>query len=57
MKVFTSINMTDTSSLSLEASQHYILEKVNNFIVVPLLKFWRFCVYYGEFITHTNSSE
>lgn len=57
MKVFTSINMTDTSSLRLEASQHYVLEKINQFLIFPLIKFCKFCVYYGNFITHANYLE
>ncbi|EDX75290.1 hypothetical protein MC7420_2294 [Coleofasciculus chthonoplastes PCC 7420] len=54
MKVFTPIDMTATSSLRLEAIQHYILEKLNKFIVYPLIQFWRFSSYYGAFITQTN---
>jgi len=57
MKVFTPIDMTATSSLRLEAIQHYILEKINKFIIAPVIEFWRFSTYYGDFITHTNSPD
>ncbi|MFW5664635.1 MAG: hypothetical protein ACOC2Z_03630 [Coleofasciculus sp.] len=57
MKVFTPIDMTATSSLSLEAIQQYILDKINKFIISPLIQFWRFSSYYGAFITQTNSPE
>lgn len=57
MKVFTPIDMTATSSLRLEAIQHYILEKFNKFIMAPMIQFWRFSSYYGAFITQTNSPE
>ncbi|GEM_PF-2292926 len=57
MKVFTPIDMTATSSLRLEAIQHYILEKFHKFIMAPLIQFWCFSSYYGAFITQTNFPE
>ncbi|MEQ8959245.1 MAG: hypothetical protein RLP02_15215 [Coleofasciculus sp. C2-GNP5-27] len=57
MKVFTSIDMTATSSVRVEPIQRYILEKINKFIIAPVIEFWRFSTYYGAFITRTDSPE
>lgn len=57
MKVLTSIEITTTNYLRLETIQRYLLSRIHKFIINPVIKFWRFSVYYGTFIANNNYPE
>ncbi len=52
MKLSTHKNIDEGSSLELENLQQHFLSTTRQFLIRPLINFWRFSWYYGKFIAY-----
>ncbi len=52
MKVSTHRNIDEYSSLEIENLQQHFLSTTRQFLIRPLINFWRFSCYYGKFIAY-----
>lgn len=52
MKGSTFNNNSQPSKLELKKVQDNLSNKAHNFLIRPLVRFWQFSWYYGEYITN-----
>lgn len=52
MKVSTGRKISQASTLEIEKSQRNISIKTGHLLLRPLVTFWRFSRYYGDFIAY-----
>lgn len=52
MKFSRFSDIHEVNALGIEKPQRKILSKTRQFLIRPLINFWRFSCYYGQFIAY-----